>query len=1634
MRIKINNGKEDVIIENPIQLRLPGEGENVLFRFYFPGKYPSVEKDMEIFKKLSNDTLKSITADDLGNLESVNSTFAGLKVQSIELPQSVSIIESRSFLDCAYLEEIEMPTSLKRIENYAFQSCKNLQYKRMPDPNISGDTGELLTELPNSVEFIGDSAFSGCSKLPLKKLPDNLVEVGSYAFSGCSSMEITELPLKLEIVDVHAFDGRKLSASEFPESLRTVRIAAFKSTNITVKTVPKNLKTIPTAMVARSKNITEFTVPATVTSMGEEVFSKCTGLESARIEAPLSSIPSYTFNECEKLQTVDINPENITTIGFYAFSGCLELIRFDFPENEDQLQDIQDYAFNNCTKLLINGKTDLHIPKRLSSLGGYAFYGNDMLTSVEIPDTVKLTGNSYSSNFAYCNNLEEVRFFPGTYKDKFGLRFTTSIPSDIFYNCRKLKNIEIPRRISSISNDVFYNTNLKNIIVDCRITQLSDLVFGSIKNLHSVFLPETVTSVYSSFLNSFSDSNEDTRREVTFFSKNPPTIYSSSVFRSQNVLPSNFAIYVPFHSVEEYNEAATWMTWSQILQSNGTAIIGDKLPWFRKNFLDSSGHEWRISRFADYDTNLTFKIKRVDTDKDLTVKSFSREQGQIVFDDNINGITEEFVFSAVPTEDGYNYSLTSSSTSESISLSEQNTSSMAAIDLSSYTVTALEDEQFYNHTSLQTVILPETLKTIGRRSFYGCTDLRTANLSDSIEEIADFSFYDCWKLSLNLLPNGLNKIGDYAFYNCDELVLESLPDNLEEIGIGSFYDCKNIAVKVLPQNLKVIKDYAFYNCQKMALGSYSQSELREIGAYAFYQNYNLTQMAFPNSLKKIGSYAFAECNNLEIDTFPDSLEVPGSYAFKNCRKLAGVEISKNWKKIPSGLFYGCSSLNFEKFPDWLETVESQAFYNCSSLTNVNFGEKWRTINSATFYNCKNLELTEFPNDMNEPESQAFFNCQKINPSFLPSHWKTINYGTFKNCNKMTLSSLPNGLERLDDYAFENCTNALFTVPSSVKYFGSYCLSNASNVTINEISQEITTIGTYAFQNVNNFRNIVVPKSTTLLSSYALSNCPNLESATFNNNLTYNSEAAFPQGLFSGDVSLKSITVNIPIKPSTIYQETFCDCSSLETIEGVDFSELISVNSKAFRGTKLNLDISFKKSNSAITIGDHAFDDSPNLTFESGSNILDFSDEEYTVSIGSYSFNNTKIKEVKLNNLSHLGIYAFQNCTELEKADLGKVLVPQQGMFSGCSSLTDIILDNTPYVSNSSDLFRKTAIKNIVFPKCERIGGYALGEIASLESVSLPSTVKAISSNAFSDSFGSSDELAGSVVRELTVCSIAPPTISATAFRGTSGEMPTNLDIWIPYWSEDAYRTATNWTYFSSRFKLDKLPFTKAGFSFLYNGEPISLQIRRKSSKTEKNYFVIVKPDKTEIKASSFSRENGIITFSTNMLGEDGVWRLETYFEDYLKFRMSSPSGIVYNYDSSAGLVYEVQNVSSYGFYERSDGFYESTNNGHHNTFSMCRVDFRMPYQADLVIDCINYAESSNDYGVFSYLNDTLTADTSANNAYFSFSGKSSPNIQQVTYYNVPEGEHRIMIKYCKDRSGNYGNDSLRFKIRDDLIY
>ena len=203
-----------------------------------------------------------------------------------------------------------------------------------------------------------------------------------------------------------------------------------------------------------------------VTSIGDCAFEWCDGLTSVVIPDSVTSIGDYAFSECTGLTSVVI-PDSVTSIGDAAFSGCRSLESITVDKNNGVYHSNGNCLIETASKTLIAGCKNSVIPDdgSVTSIGDYAFYSCDGLTSVVLPEGVTSIGD-YA--FFRCDSLTSVDI-PGS---------VTSIGDCAFYRCTGLTSIVIPGSVISIGAGAFsWCDSLTSVVIPGSVTSIGDYAF-----------------------------------------------------------------------------------------------------------------------------------------------------------------------------------------------------------------------------------------------------------------------------------------------------------------------------------------------------------------------------------------------------------------------------------------------------------------------------------------------------------------------------------------------------------------------------------------------------------------------------------------------------------------------------------------------------------------------------------------------------------------------------------------------------------------------------------------------------------------------------------------------------------------------------------------------------------------------------------------------------------------------------------------------------------------------------------------------------------------------------------------------------------------------------------------------------
>ncbi len=331
-----------------------------------------------------------------------------------------------------------------------------------------------------------------------------------------------------------------------------------------------------------------------------------------------------------------------------------------------------------------------------------------------------------------------------------------------------------------------------------------------------------------------------------------------------------------------------------------------------------------------------------------------------------------------------------------------------------------EENPYINEkcASIKKVILPETIKTIGRYAFMKSSSIEYVYISDSVEQIEPYAFLGCSSLTEIYIPNNVEVIDKFTFADCENLKTVRLPETLKKIEYDAFENCVALNNINLHKDIQNIDWSAFEGCLAFETINLPENPAFELDFLAGFKN--LKYIVIPDGVTELPEECFKECALLETVTLPESLKIINSQAFS-----------------------GCTSLKTISLPKSLETIESDAFNYCTSLESIVLPESLKTIEVGTFYGCSSLKTINFPNSITEINSGAFLGCTSLTNVKLQIGVREINRDAFDASTVIAELTLPDRMTFLSDYGFLQltpCKIQKLVIPKSIVVFYQYAFA------------------------------------------------------------------------------------------------------------------------------------------------------------------------------------------------------------------------------------------------------------------------------------------------------------------------------------------------------------------------------------------------------------------------------------------------------------------------------------------------------------------------------------------------------------------------------------------------------------------
>ncbi|MDO5325378.1 MAG: leucine-rich repeat domain-containing protein [Clostridia bacterium] len=255
------------------------------------------------------------------------------------------------------------------------------------------------------------------------------------------------------------------SASILPDG--TLKIFRYKGIekNLIIPNIIEGRKVTAIGKEAFSfQPITNITIPENITNIEESAFHRCSSLKSVTFLGSVSKLDSNPFLFCENLSQIVVAPDHPTL-------AVIDGVLFYKPEKR--------LIFYPQTKL----SSIYSIPEGILSIGNYAFFECNNLSSIIIPDTVKEIG--YRA-FSSCERIENLNI-PDS---------VVSIGDYAFQGCQKLSSIDIPDSLTTIGKAVFSGCHsLLSIVIPDSVTTIGDYAFAECDSVLSISIPKSITTI-----------------------------------------------------------------------------------------------------------------------------------------------------------------------------------------------------------------------------------------------------------------------------------------------------------------------------------------------------------------------------------------------------------------------------------------------------------------------------------------------------------------------------------------------------------------------------------------------------------------------------------------------------------------------------------------------------------------------------------------------------------------------------------------------------------------------------------------------------------------------------------------------------------------------------------------------------------------------------------------------------------------------------------------------------------------------------------------------------------------------------------------------------------------------------------
>ncbi|EAY03223.1 surface antigen BspA-like [Trichomonas vaginalis G3] len=422
-------------------------------------------------------SLKKFICENLTRVRQYSFSMCG-NLTSINLSKVVQI-EKSSFEYCVSLVVSEWPKvrAMVILGNNAFQYCKSLKITEIP-PNYNIFNGLFLgcssiEEVNVEVSSLQQYLFMACTSL--KRVNCSQVTfIINNCFSYCTSLEEVYFA-NLTIIRPYSFlNAGPIKFMEIPPKAALYQ-DSFRNSGIKV--------------VKMLDQPYFYGMP----------FLNCTNLEKIILGPTWTYFEAFRFTNCTKLSTIEIiENTNLTTYNNMLFNTQKTILYYFFDQTENLELQIPSTVINIRPNAFINARNLQKVT--ISNYVAFSDFSFNGCLSLEKfvyettstpdfnPDTMYdfiFDINLSSNMFSNCKNLKEVEISADI----------LSIGSYCFANCSELKTIDFPESCRMCGEGCFCNCSKLNKINFTQFCHISDFCFMGCTELSKIELSETIVVI-----------------------------------------------------------------------------------------------------------------------------------------------------------------------------------------------------------------------------------------------------------------------------------------------------------------------------------------------------------------------------------------------------------------------------------------------------------------------------------------------------------------------------------------------------------------------------------------------------------------------------------------------------------------------------------------------------------------------------------------------------------------------------------------------------------------------------------------------------------------------------------------------------------------------------------------------------------------------------------------------------------------------------------------------------------------------------------------------------------------------------------------------------------------------------------